>query len=216
MSACCCALGAGQSKAHRLLTNLERLRIQGYDRNTLEALATGTLQKKAAGNAYPVPMLAAVLLPVLRQLRESGVVECDRTGHFKSPQQLAKLSPPASILREELIRTLKDSGDKNCDASIWEHGAPANDVLGFFARKEVNKDIEEWTAKHLGGRVAGFKRTASSMDMVDYTDLEKAVGKQLFLQQAVGGSLIHKRPSGLLGMDFEDLQKSICKSHRRA
>ena len=83
---------------------------------------------------------------------------------------------------------MKGSGQKDTDACILEHGAPANDVLGYFARTEVKKDIEEWASKHLG-RAGAFKRSASSMDMADYTDLEKAVGKQVLQRNAVGAFL---------------------------
>ena len=51
----------------RFLDSTERLTLQGFKKNVLSA-SSEALRVKASGNAYPVPLLAAVLAPLLQQL----------------------------------------------------------------------------------------------------------------------------------------------------
>ena len=51
----------------RFLDSTERLTLQGFKKSVLST-SSGALRIKASGNAYPVPLLAAVLAPLLQQL----------------------------------------------------------------------------------------------------------------------------------------------------
>ena len=51
----------------RFLDSTERLTLQGFKKDVL-ASSPDCLRRKASGNAYPVPLVAAVLAPMLQQL----------------------------------------------------------------------------------------------------------------------------------------------------
>ena len=51
----------------RFLDSTERLTLQGFKKSVLST-SSEALRIKASGNAYPVPLLAAVLAPLLQQL----------------------------------------------------------------------------------------------------------------------------------------------------
>ncbi|CAE7521126.1 mthTIM [Symbiodinium sp. CCMP2592] len=62
----------------RFLDSTERLTLQGFKKDVL-ASSPDCLRRKAAGNAYPVPLVAAVLAPMLQQLSQPDLQsELDR------------------------------------------------------------------------------------------------------------------------------------------
>ena len=52
-------------RCHRLLSISERFELQGHDSDVLHCLRGACLQRHASGNAYPVPMLGAVTIPLM-------------------------------------------------------------------------------------------------------------------------------------------------------
>ncbi len=58
---------------HRFLTMPERMGLQGKKPEIAARLGSVALAQKASGNAYPVPMLCAVLVPIFRAVLNSAV-----------------------------------------------------------------------------------------------------------------------------------------------
>ena len=57
----------------RYLAESERFALQGHPVEAVNAMSGKTIARKATGNAYAVPMLAQVLLPMLNQIALSAV-----------------------------------------------------------------------------------------------------------------------------------------------
>ena len=73
----------------RFLDSTERLTLQGFKKDVL-ASSPDCLRRKASGNAYPVPLVAAVLAPMLLQLsRPELQSELDRCPDKSSAEKAA-------------------------------------------------------------------------------------------------------------------------------
>ena len=73
----------------RPLLETERFKLQGHP-GELAELMNDTLARHAAGNAYAVPMVAQVVLPMLRDIAFSGVMDHEST-HPLPKEDLNKL-----------------------------------------------------------------------------------------------------------------------------
>lgn len=73
----------------RPLREAERFKLQGHQ-GELAELMNATLARHAAGNAYAVPMVAQVVLPMLRDIAFSGVMDHEST-HPLPKEDLHKL-----------------------------------------------------------------------------------------------------------------------------
>ena len=75
----------------RFLTVKERFLLQGH-RPELSRRVSCQKATVLTGNAFPVPMLSAVLSPLLAEISASGVVKMHREASVLSPSQLSSLS----------------------------------------------------------------------------------------------------------------------------
>ena len=57
----------------RFLTDAERYKLQGHDPNLHAVMRSGNFSLRVTGNAYAVPMVGAVVVPILNMMAESGV-----------------------------------------------------------------------------------------------------------------------------------------------
>ena len=62
-----------QRRYFRLLKETERLTFQGFPADVVLHLKSGSLARKAAGNAYPPPLIAAVAWPMVKAISAWGV-----------------------------------------------------------------------------------------------------------------------------------------------
>lgn len=78
----------------RMLADSERLACQGYmDVDNMSAMFQKTHLRRATGNAYAIPSVAAVVIPLLEQV---SMVMMQTPEHFQTPRKRLKCkSSPA-------------------------------------------------------------------------------------------------------------------------
>jgi hypothetical protein len=70
------SLPRSERQVCRLLHDKERFILQGQDPRYCDLMCK-TLARKVTGNAFPTFMLASVLIPIMREVADSGVVRSE-------------------------------------------------------------------------------------------------------------------------------------------
>jgi site-specific DNA-cytosine methylase len=130
----------------RYLTLEERFAAQGHRKGFAHMVPHITAGRKATGNAFAVPMLGAILLPMLYEIAQSGlVVSGPLTNSALSPEAIVRLSLRASRLRRAADASVLGAPTTN------PHDVEAHDVetirgliRHFVADGEASKRLRDW------------------------------------------------------------------------
>ena len=87
-----------QRAVHRWLSLSERFRLQGHSGRTRNLLQSDRVAMRATGNAFAVPMLASMVLPLIEQAVNANVL----TNPRKQPKTVAELIEMAASKRRRL------------------------------------------------------------------------------------------------------------------
>ena len=105
----------------RLLDSRERFILQGFPHEVASKLPTEVCRVKAAGNAYPVPLLIANLHGMIKTITESNIDIVAWPSNLPTPPPMPEPSPikkrPASIAMPEPKNKPKPA--KKIRTTIW-------------------------------------------------------------------------------------------------
>ena len=91
-----------ERRVFRFLSDEERFRFAGHPAGKAKMFSTSRDRKRAAGNAYPVPMLAAVVIPLIERISEAGFLGQEAPKvvqkNMEQLQKIAELVEPDSQL----------------------------------------------------------------------------------------------------------------------
>ena len=196
----------------RFLLPQERLLLQGFSSEVYEYLENDNLAVKAAGNAYPVPLLAACLKPMVEQLgaaeglytewpRTTTPMDCTDTmqriqNMLKTPQQMCKRRAAAAGLQ----RTFKRPAASSSSSLTVEAPAPAPKgkqrcpkrflrktlIKCLKAKKSKNTaSLRSQTATGKGKKIASGDKTGVAGSVVAFMGgTYQRISKQVFIMSS--------------------------------